>query len=168
MKPTGKIFIFILVIGLIFSAVTPGVLANETEKEKKKEKDKDKKKHSGESQSGNDLKSKSGHKPKTKPLPKSDAAPPSQYKRTIIAGGPKVYTGEPGTFIFHQADLKNVLLFFSKTYKMNIVIDPAVSGKVTIRLINVPWDQALDLILRRHGLAMIKEGSLITAKKIKK
>jgi type IV pilus assembly protein PilQ len=92
----------------------------------------------------------------------------SGYKRIIISGKPEKYIGEPGTFTFHEADLKNVLLFFGKTYKINIIIDPGIRGKVTIHLINVPWDQALDLILKQHGLGMIKNGNLITTKKLKK
>ena len=69
------------------------------------------------------------------------------------------YKGEKGNFIFDEADIKNVLLFFAKTYKFNIIIDPGISGKVTVRLIDVPWDQALDLILRTQGLAFIVEWS---------
>jgi len=68
------------------------------------------------------------------------------------------YTGERGNFIFHDAELKNVLIFFARMYKLNIIIDPGVSGKVTCHLINVPWDQALDLILRQNGMMLIKEG----------
>lgn len=69
------------------------------------------------------------------------------------------YHGKKGDFIFDDADIKNVLLFFSKTYKFNIVIDPGISGKVNVRLIDVPWDQALDLILRTQGLAFIVQWS---------
>ena len=157
-------FLLILLISLLLSAVTPERLAGETEEKK------DKKKQTQSSETA-ESKKKLEPKPKAKPLPKSEPVSKSehkQYKRTIIAGEAKKYTGEPGNFIFHEADIKNVLLFFGKTYKLNIVIDPGVSGKVTIRLVNVPWDQALDLILRQHGLAMIKNGNLITAKELKK
>lgn len=162
--PENALFLLVFVISLILSAVTPQTLPGETEKEK----DKDKKK---QTQSSEVAESQKKLEPKTKPLPKSKPGSKSgikQFKTTIIAGEPKKYTGEPGDFIFHEADIKNVLLFFGKTYKLNIVIDPGVSGKVTLRLVNVPWDQALDLILRQHGLAMIKNGNLITAKELKK
>lgn len=162
--PGNALFPLVLLISLILSAVTPQTLPGETEKEK------DKKKQAQSSET-TESKKKLEPKPKAKPLPKSGPGSKSgnrQFKRTIIAGEPKKYTGEPGNFIFHEADIKNVLLFFGKTYKLNIVIDPGVSGKVTIRLVNVPWDQALDLILRQHGLAMIKNGNLITAKELKK
>ena len=166
--PGNKLFLLILVISLLLSAVIPLTLPGDMNNEKEKEKDKKKQTQSSETP---ESKKKLEPKHKAKPLPKSGPGSTSenkQFKRTIIAGEPKKYTGEPGNFIFHEADIKNVLLFFGKTYKLNIVIDPGVSGKVTIRLINVPWDQALDLILRQHGLAMIKNGNLITAKELKK
>jgi type II secretory pathway component HofQ len=55
-----------------------------------------------------------------------------------------------------------VLIYFAKTYKFNIVLDPEISGKVTCRLIRVPWDQALSVILRQHGLAMVQNGSVVS------
>lgn len=72
------------------------------------------------------------------------------------------YKGELGDFFFKDADLKNVLIYFAKTYKFNIVLDPEISGKVTCRLIRVPWDQALSVILRQHGLAMVQNGSVVS------
>lgn len=74
-------------------------------------------------------------------------------------GAEQKYHGQKGDFIFDDADIKNVLLFFAKTYHFNIIIDPGISGKVNVRLIDVPWDQALDLILRTQGLACIIEWS---------
>ena len=162
--PGNAVFLLVLVISLVLSAVTPGRLPGETEKKK------DKKKQTQSSEAA-ESKSNLEPKPKAKPLPKSEPGSKSKnkrIKRTVIAGEPKNFTGEPGTFIFHEAELKNVLLFFGKTYKLNIVIDPGVSGKVTILLVNVPWDQALDLILKQNGLAMIRNGNLITAKQLKK
>lgn len=90
----------------------------------------------------------------------------SKTKKTVKSGTTK-YKGKPGNFVFHEADLKHVLLFFARTYKLNIVIDPDISGKVTCRLINVPWDQALDLILKQHGLALIKEKKSFRTRKLK-
>lgn len=73
------------------------------------------------------------------------------------------YTGELGDFYFYQADLQNVILFFAETYKINVVIDPDVRGKVTVKMKQVPWDQALDVILRQQGLVMVREGKVIRA-----
>ena len=160
--PGNGVFLLIILISLLLLALTPGRLPGETEKEK------DKKKQTQSSETTESPK-KLEPKPKTKTLPESKPVPKSehkQYKQTIIAGEQKKYTGQPGDFIFYEADIKDVLLFFGKTYKMNIIIDPGGSGKVTIRLVNVPWDQALDLILRQYGLAMTKNGNLITAKEL--
>jgi type IV pilus assembly protein PilQ len=82
--------------------------------------------------------------------------------QTEVWKEPPKYTGEHGSFIFHDADLMDVIFFFSKVYKFNIVIAPDISGKVTIRLINVPWDQALDTILKQHGFTMIKDGNMVS------
>lgn len=162
--PGNAGFVLVLVISLLLSAVSTGTLADETGKNK------DKKEQTQFSQAKESPK-KLELQPKAKPLRRSEAdsrAKINRFKQIITAGEEKKYTGEPGTFIFHEADIKDVLLFFGKTYKMNIVIDPGVSGKVTLRLVDVPWDQALDLILRQHGLAMTKNGNLITAKQLKK
>jgi hypothetical protein len=97
----------------------------------------------------------------------NDQTPSSKTKKTVKSGTTK-YKGEPGNFIFNEADLKHVLLFFARTYKLNIVIDPGISGKVTCRLIDVPWDQALDLILKQHGLALIEEKKSFRTRKLKK
>ncbi|MCK5057609.1 MAG: secretin and TonB N-terminal domain-containing protein [Candidatus Aminicenantes bacterium] len=71
------------------------------------------------------------------------------------------YKGKPGDFFFRDAYLQNVLLYFARTYKFNIVIDPGISGKVTCRLVQVPWDQALAVILKQHGLAMEQDGKVV-------
>ncbi len=85
------------------------------------------------------------------------------FKKKILSKPGKKYKGDPGDFIFYKADLENVLLFFAKQYKLNIVIDPGIKGEVTCRMIQVPWDQALDVILRQQGLAMMRDGKVIRA-----
>jgi hypothetical protein len=162
--PGNFAFLLLLVISLLLLVATSRTLADETEKNE------DKKKQSESSQTAESPK-KLESQPKAKPLRKYEPGSKAEnirFKQTIIAGEEKKYIGEPGTFIFHEADIKDVLLFFGKTYKLNIVIDPGVSGKVTLHLVDVPWDQALDLILRQHDLAMTKNGSLIPAKQLKK
>jgi len=54
-----------------------------------------------------------------------------------------------------------VLLTFSKLARFNMVIDPDVRGSVTVRLENVPWDQALDVILKVNGLGYVLEGNIV-------
>jgi type IV pilus assembly protein PilQ len=67
------------------------------------------------------------------------------------------WVGEPISLDLKDADLRDVLLTFAKLTKMNMVIDPEVKGTVTVRLENVPWDQALDVILKANGLGYVVE-----------
>ncbi len=102
----------------------------------------------------------------TQTVPKNQTKS-DKYKTKSISKPSKKYKGEPGDFIFYKADLENVLLFFAKQYKLNIIIDPGIKGEVTCRMIQVPWDQALDVILRQQGLAMMQDGRIIRATELK-
>lgn len=75
-------------------------------------------------------------------------------------GGP-VYTGQRISLDFQQADLIDVLRLIAEVSGMNIITSPDVSGRVTTRMVNVPWDQALDTILKTFGLGKEQEGSII-------
>jgi type IV pilus assembly protein PilQ len=80
--------------------------------------------------------------------------------RTISDMGPK-YTGKRVSFNFKDADLKDVFRLFHELTGYNIVLDPAVSGTLTIVLENVPEDQALDIILKNNGLDKVFENNVI-------
>lgn len=69
--------------------------------------------------------------------------------------------GEPISLDLKDADLKDVLRTFAELARVNIVIDPEVKGSVTIRLNDVPWDQALDVILQVNGLGYVLEGNVL-------
>ncbi|OYW04504.1 MAG: hypothetical protein B7X11_02850, partial [Acidobacteria bacterium 37-65-4] len=86
--------------------------------------------------------------------------PLSFQEKTISSGGVK-YTGEPISLSLKDADIKDVLRVFHDLSKMNIVVSPAVQGKVTVDLTNVPWDQAMDIILKNDGLDYIYENNVI-------
>jgi len=60
-----------------------------------------------------------------------------------------------------DADLRDVLRTFASLERVNIAIDPEVRGSVTIRLNDVRWDQALDVILRANGLGYVIEGNVL-------
>lgn len=66
----------------------------------------------------------------------------------------KVYTGERLTLNFQDIETRAVLQLLADISGMNIVVSDTVQGNVTLRLQNVPWDQALDIILRTKGLDM--------------
>lgn len=80
---------------------------------------------------------------------------------TTPAGQPKQYTGAPADFDFQGADLRMVLRSFAELGGLNLVIDPGVSGTIDIKLTRVPWDQALEVILKTSKLGYIVEGSVV-------
>jgi type IV pilus assembly protein PilQ len=80
--------------------------------------------------------------------------------RAISDTGPR-YTGKRISLNFKDADLKDVFRLFHEITGYNIVLDPAVSGTVTIVLENVPEDQALDIILKNNGLDKVFENNVI-------
>ncbi len=86
---------------------------------------------------------------------------PLSFKEKTISGGSAKYTGEPISLSLKDADIKDVLRVFHDVSKMNIVVHPSVQGKVTVDLENVPWDQAMDIILKNNGLDYIYENNVI-------
>jgi len=80
--------------------------------------------------------------------------------RTLSPSG-RVFNGEPVSLNLKEADLKDVLRTFSDLTGLNMAIDPGVNGQVTVDFTDVPWDQALDLILRQNGLTFTLEGNVM-------
>ncbi|MBS0569309.1 MAG: type IV pilus secretin PilQ [Proteobacteria bacterium] len=74
---------------------------------------------------------------------------------------PPVYTGNRVTFNFQDIPTRSVLQLIADVSDLNIVVSDSVSGNVTLRLINVPWDQALDLVLQTKGLDKRQNGNVI-------
>jgi type IV pilus assembly protein PilQ len=72
-----------------------------------------------------------------------------------------IYSGQRISLDFQQADLIDVLRLISEVSGLNIITSPDVAGKVTTRMANVPWDQALDMILKTYGLGKVQEGSIM-------
>ena len=71
------------------------------------------------------------------------------------------FTGHPVTLDFQGADLRTVLRTFADISGLNIVIDQSIQGAVDVSLHEVPWDQALDIILRDHKLGYSVEGTIV-------
>jgi type IV pilus assembly protein PilQ len=71
------------------------------------------------------------------------------------------YSGHPISLDFQGADLRAVLRTFSEISGLNIVIDPTVTGSVDVALRDVPWDQALDIILRANKLGYVIDGTIV-------
>ena len=88
-------------------------------------------------------------------------------KKTVDEGRPQ-FSGDPYDFSFKNADISNILKFISKITGLNMVIDPDVTGRFTCELVQVPWDQALELVLKVNGLDMIQEGNILRIGKVEK
>jgi type IV pilus assembly protein PilQ len=74
---------------------------------------------------------------------------------------PSKYSGHPVSLDFQGADLRAVLRTFAEISGLNIVIDPSVAGSVDVALRDVPWDQALDIILRANKLGYSIDGTIV-------
>ena len=73
----------------------------------------------------------------------------------------KEYTGERLTLNFQDIETRAVLQLLADTSGQNMVISDSVAGNVTLRLQNVPWDQALDVVMRTKGLDMRRDGNVM-------
>jgi type IV pilus assembly protein PilQ len=78
-----------------------------------------------------------------------------------LSPGQKVYSGEPISLSHKDADIKDVIRTFADLTGLNIAVDPQVSGTVTVNFNEVPWDQALDIILRQNNLTYTIEGNVM-------
>jgi len=78
-------------------------------------------------------------------------------------GGPgqKRYTGEPISVNLKDVDLKDFFRLIHEISGLNIVLDPNVHGTLTLVLDDVPWDQALDIVLENNGLDRVLEGNVL-------
>ena len=74
---------------------------------------------------------------------------------------PKVYTGRKVSLDFKDADVKNILRLVAEVSNLNIIAGDDVQGKITMRLVEVPWDQALDVVLQSRGLGKTQVGNVM-------
>ncbi len=78
-----------------------------------------------------------------------------------VASEARRYSGRPVTFNFQDVPVRTVLQLIAEESNLNIVASDTVQGNVTLRLVNVPWDQALDIVLRAKGLDKRRDGAVI-------
>jgi type IV pilus assembly protein PilQ len=109
--------------------------------------------------------------PQAMPQPMPPQQPSAQSTpagTTVAVGGPQSsncttgrYTGEPFGMNFKDLDLKDFFRLIHEISGLNVVLDPSVRGTVTIVLDDVPWDQALAIVLDNNGLACTLQGNVL-------
>jgi len=82
-------------------------------------------------------------------------------KIAVVDPSKREYKGERLTLNFQDIETRAVLQLLAETSGQNIVVSDTVQGNVTLRLQNVPWDQAMDIVLRTKGLDKRQEGNVI-------
>ncbi|MCP4662592.1 MAG: type IV pilus secretin PilQ [bacterium] len=95
------------------------------------------------------------------PVDEQEEALLARFENIVVNRRVREYVGEPISMSLRNADLVETLRSFSKIADLNFVIQPGVAGAVTVELKNVPWDQAMEQILRIHNLGMDIDGSIV-------
>jgi type IV pilus assembly protein PilQ len=107
-------------------------------------------------------------------LPEPQAAPAAPAEQVAApdqanlgtACGQTGYLGTPISLDFKDGDLQDIFRLFSDISGLNVVVNPGVSGKVTLKLNEVPWGRALELILKTNGLGCVLEENVIRIAKL--
>src|SRR3989338_3434956 len=90
-----------------------------------------------------------------------EVKPVTDDPNKLSKSGQMGYAGEKLTLNFQKIDVREALNVIADFTELNMVISDTVSGNLTLRLKDVPWDQALDIILQSRGLDMRKNGNVI-------
>ncbi|MBI3356671.1 MAG: secretin and TonB N-terminal domain-containing protein, partial [Nitrospirae bacterium] len=92
----------------------------------------------------------------------TDGVPAEKDSRSddVVAGQTR-FVGRRISLDFQQADITNILRLIAEVSGFNIVVGEGVKSKVTMKLVSVPWDQALDMLLKMNGLGMIRQGTIV-------
>jgi type IV pilus assembly protein PilQ len=99
-------------------------------------------------------------------LPVSQTAGQAPAGAAPAAAETPQYTGEPISLNLKDVDLKDFFRLIHEISGLNIILDPNVSGSVTMVLDNVPWDQALDIVLKNNQLGKTLEGNVLRIAKL--
>ncbi len=92
---------------------------------------------------------------------KSAASAAGSTTGSTQPGVVRSYSGRPVTFNFQDVPVRTVLQLVAEESNLNIVAADTVQGNVTLRLVNVPWDQALDIVLQAKGLDKRRSGNVV-------
>jgi type IV pilus assembly protein PilQ len=85
---------------------------------------------------------------------------PLTQEDALVVGANK-FTGKKISLDLQDADLITVMRLFAEVANLNIILAPDVRGKVTVRMVKIPWDQAMDIILRMNGLGYVLEENIL-------
>jgi len=93
----------------------------------------------------------------------------SRAKLTLENGAPPLqsesmptrYVGRRISLDFQDADVTNVIRLIADVSGLNMVVGDDVKGRITLKLMNVPWDQALDIILKMNNLGQLRSGNIV-------
>ncbi|MEO8274650.1 MAG: type IV pilus secretin PilQ [Thermoanaerobaculia bacterium] len=94
-------------------------------------------------------------------LPRPAVSPSPAFAQQTVGGTHKEYVGETISLSLKDGDIKDVLRSFAKISGLNVVVQPGVRGTVTVELESVPWDQALDQILKINNLGYELDGNIM-------
>lgn len=97
--------------------------------------------------------------------PAAPAAPPPavqvNVESTANPRGKRLYYGQPISLDLKDADVHNVIRLLGDVSGINIVATDDVTGQITLRLNDVPWDQALDIVMQAQNLESVQEGNVL-------
>jgi type IV pilus assembly protein PilQ len=98
----------------------------------------------------------------TKPIEDPNFTKVDEKPKDYLETATKIYTGGKISFDIQDADLDKVIKLLADVSGLNLIMDPSeVKGKVTLKLDSVPWDQALDILLRIYNLDRMIEGNVL-------
>lgn len=97
----------------------------------------------------------------TKPESEPEPVELNELQTASLLGDDSTYTGRLISLDLQETDIDNALRIIAEVSNLNIVASEEVTGKVTLRLLDVPWDQALDVILKSNGLDKVLEGNVM-------
>lgn len=95
------------------------------------------------------------------PAPEPQNPPAAAMPQAAGASPDRKYTGDPISVNLKDVDLKDFFRLIHEISGLNVVLDPSVRGSVTLVLDEVPWDQALDIVLRNNGLTKEIDGNVL-------
>lgn len=95
------------------------------------------------------------------PTPAAAVPTTGSFEVQTVGESETRYVGEPIDMSVREADVVEVLRMFAQISGLNVVIQPGIRGTVTVELNNVPWDQALEQVLKINGLGFELEGNIL-------